>query len=321
MTCSIAVLGCGGIASAHCKILSETKQANLKAFFDIRREQAEKLSALYPGSYAAHSITDIIQDKKIDAVYFCMGHSWTLQYLTLFQQTGKSFFIEKPLAANEKDLIKMSRIIKKNKLRVFAGFKTRYNSAVREMKKIIPVPHHLSAQVNDAHWRGHHYDSVNEGTHILCQGVYASDAICYLAGSLPVSVFACGPRRPDANFPASLSAIIEFKNGSAGTLIIDENGVQPELSKFFIQSSGGGKILSLSQRYTRLTVSDGEGVREMAFSEDGFKLENMHFLEASAAGGDYETGFIQGALPSIVLYRAIESWKKGKPVKITSGVI
>jgi len=312
----IAILGCGNIARAHCAVLSQMSlEAELYAFFDLKSNNADELSAKHKGTYATTDVQKIISDPNVHIVYFCMGHDWTLHYLELFKETGKIVFLEKPLTLKEKDFYKMRYLIQKYKIRVFAGYKTRYNSGMREIKKCITNPQQLFAQVADNPWINHRFGTPEKGTHILCQGVYAADALHFMAGSLPCAVMAMGVSQPGTEIPKSLSAIFNFENGVSGALQINDNGTMPHVSKFYFQASGDGKSAVLANRFTIFKFNEDNRESSYTFTEDGMFNENLHFLGALKRNASFDTGFFEGAIPSIMLFRAIESCKRNKLIK------
>jgi predicted dehydrogenase len=97
MTIKVALVGAGGIGSAHSNAYEQISDARITAVVDIRREYAEKLAARHAAKVYT-SVDDMLASEKIDMVDICTP-SFTHPEITIqCAQHGLHVLVEKPIA-------------------------------------------------------------------------------------------------------------------------------------------------------------------------------------------------------------------------------
>ena len=117
------------MSERHAKIF---RQNGNKVFFFKRNKNIKKNNEI--NSYKE------LKENKFGLFCICYPTALHLRVFKKIYKYGKNFFIEKPLVSREFDLIKLEKIIKKNKKNIFNGFMFRFDPRIRLIKeKIIRI--------------------------------------------------------------------------------------------------------------------------------------------------------------------------------------
>ena len=317
----IAFIGCGAIANAHAKVLTQLPNVNLRAFWNRTESKAEAMCKEYGGDYHTSEFEQIVEDPEIDAVYLNNMHNDRIRFIRVLAENGKAIFSEKPLAHTPEALREIYAYLKGKDILFWSGYKQRFNTLVEKAITLVPKPEILSAHVLDETWPE---SGLNEpdvgGGNVRCQGTYGAEMLYLLAHSRPIAVTALTRnQRHEAQTVDSLCAAYEFANGAIATLTIGDAGVGPgTVSKFYAASTGGNLSLSLVDRYRQLDFCNGTAnkTETLTHEEDGFLRQTEAFLKAVRNEGPVVMDFIEGAIPTIMVERAIDSSCSGQREEI-----
>ena len=319
----VAICGCGAIAQQHVAYLEQISDVNIRACWNRREELylAELMKARTNAEYSTDDYMKIANDPYVDVVYICNWHNERLKLLEAFARAGKAVFMEKPLTLLPDELREMNRILKRYPIFFQSGYKIRFHSLIEELRRKIKTPNLIVSQVSDVQGSEMTPGSVREigGGHIVCQGVYAAESLRVLAGSEPVSVSGMQNTSVDNNcIHGSLTASFRFANGVIGNIIVTDSGMAgTDISKFFVEVFGDETSIVLSERYSKLTIRDVAGKEKVIFaSEDGFQKQSVAFFHSLKNKQSAPCDFREGAIPSIMIFKAIESAERKVEVPI-----
>ena len=319
-TLNVAFIGCGAIARKHAEVLRGIGGVRLKTVWNRTPDRAAALAAEF-GAAAVADWRIIFDDPAIAAVYINTMHNDRRPYVEAAAASGKAIFCEKPLTHTLADLRALRAIVADSGILFQAGYKTRFHSAMVEARARLAEPEVIHAQVFDETWPEGGLNRADVGGgNLVSQGVYGTEAAYLLARARPVSVSAAfrNQRHPD-HTPVPLCAVYTFAQGAMATVTAAVAGRAPDpVGKFFVSAAGGNGCLTLLDRYRRLSWQDGAGRvgGELAFAEDGFARQSEQFLAAVAAGGSSPVPFDEGAIPSLMIWKALESAELGRRVSI-----
>lgn len=317
----VAFCGCGRISVSHAKELARIPGVHLRACWNRTTERAESLAREFGADYVAADFDRIAADPAVDAVYINTMHNDRRRILRAMADAGKPVFMEKPLTHSPETLREMHRLLRSKPVLFQSGYKIRFHSLVRKARELLPRPEFLEAHVLDETWPEGHLNDLNvTGANVRSQGVYATDVLHILAGSPPVSVTAmAGCLRQRSGAEDTLAAAFEFANGAIGMAGVADAGVVADpVSKFLVVATGGNCSVALFDRYKRLDFNDVGRKTTHTFSgeEDGFLRQSESFIAAVRGEGKIECDFLMGAIPSIMIYSALDAAKSGTRVKI-----
>ena len=133
----IAIIGCGGIAEAHCQTVLG-KDENIKLYmYDVDYNRAESLCKKYSGSGCFKTYDEVLVSKEIDIVDICVPHDEHLSVVLAATKAGKHILSEKPIAKTLSEADQILDAVKKSGVRFFVAECYRfYPSAVKARELI-----------------------------------------------------------------------------------------------------------------------------------------------------------------------------------------
>jgi len=317
----IGIIGCGAIAETHAECLSKIDGACLAAFCDVEPARAAEFSRKFPGSYAAEKPEELFVDDSIDAVYICTHHDSHGPLAVRAASAGKHVMMEKPLALTLSECELVGNAVEKSGITLMVGFKLRYYPSVARARQFIPHPLLTIAQMMDVRWPDDFWanDPLKGGGNVLSQGGHTVDLLYYLNGSEPVRVYAEGGNftHPGLKIVDNIVATLQFANGSVASFVQGDSGATPFVSKFSFQLLDGTKTAHLRNRLKTVTLFDGADVSVHEDPDEyGFMEENRDFIKAVQHGQPPPTTYRDGMRATLVLLKALESLRTGKPEAI-----
>lgn len=139
---------------------------------------------------------------------------------------GKHVFVEKPLCLTRAELVQIDAAVAASQGSVMVGFNRRFALATVDLKKRLRAVsgpktlayHVVAGPLAPDHW----YSRLEEsGGRVLGEALHFFDYACYLLGQ-PVRVVAQTVGRRD--FPDSMTAQVEFRDGSSAQIIYSAEG-------------------------------------------------------------------------------------------------
>ncbi len=104
----IGIIGCGKIAQIrHLPEYSENKFCKIIGLFDLNRDRAEELAAIYKAK-AYRNIDELLADDEIEAVSICTSNSTHAEISIQALNAGKHVLCEKPMATTLEDCLEMT---------------------------------------------------------------------------------------------------------------------------------------------------------------------------------------------------------------------
>ncbi len=129
-----AIVGCGGIAQVHAKVLNNLENIILVACADTKYERALVLANLY-GAMAYGSLEEMLEKEQIDVLHICTPHYLHTPMAVKAAESGIHVFMEKPLAINREQLAQISAL--EEQVRIGVCFQNRYNPNVKYVKDLL----------------------------------------------------------------------------------------------------------------------------------------------------------------------------------------
>jgi predicted dehydrogenase/NADPH:quinone reductase-like Zn-dependent oxidoreductase len=233
---------------------------------------------------------------------------------------NRHVFVEKPLCLSRAELAQIDAAWAGSSGSVQVGFNRRFAGASVELKRLlagIPGPKACSfrvcaGQLDPAHWYAQYSES---GGRVLGEACHFLDYFCFLFESRPTRVLAQTTWPPSGRLPFadSVSAQVEFADGSSGQLLYSAEG-DPGWAKEQCTVFGPGLVAEIIdfqqlvvQRGRRKTVRSfpGKGHAEQMLAWSAFlRAETPHPFPYEQARQSMQLTF--AVLESIQQARAIE---------------
>ena len=135
MKCTI--VGCGGIAAMHAKVIQEMDDCQLVGVADINFEKASNFAREYgmEDCKAYHSLEEMIQGEEIDVLHICTPHYLHVPMAVYAMEHGINVFMEKPPAITREQFKLLKKVKKGQQLGIC--FQNRYNESVKAVSEML----------------------------------------------------------------------------------------------------------------------------------------------------------------------------------------
>lgn len=192
-----AIIGCGGIAQVHQKVLQSLPEAEFVACCDIKPDRAQAMAEAC-GIRAYDDALKMLQTEQLDVVHLCVPHPLHTPLAKLAVSMGVHVFTEKPPVVTQQQWQEFEALDQVGP-KVGVCFQNRYNAAVGKLKETIAsekagrvlgarafvtwcrkAPYYMQSD-----WRGH-WDTEGGGE-LINQSIHTLDLLVYLLGK-PVDV-------------------------------------------------------------------------------------------------------------------------------------
>jgi UDP-N-acetyl-2-amino-2-deoxyglucuronate dehydrogenase len=247
-----AVIGCGKIAQVHAQALMNIEETELVAVQSRNAEKAAATAAKF--GVAAHTdIADMIKKERVDVVVICTPHPAHKEPAITAMQAGAHVMIEKPLAVTLSDCDEMIQVAAQTGKNLGMVSQRRFYPSCRRIKEAIDngkLGTPMLGTVVMYGWRDEKYYSSDpwrgkwkeEGGGVLVnQAPHQLDLLLWYMGSEPEELYGVWQNinHPYIEVEDTATAIIRFKNGAVGNIVVS-NAQKPGIyGKVHIHGSNG----------------------------------------------------------------------------------
>ena len=326
-----AILGCGGIANAHAKILSGLEsRVSISALCDIDSKRADHFNVEYAGGKASiHTdYTEMFSQADIDVVYICLPPFAHSNEVELAAERGIHIFIEKPIALKMDLANRMVQAVESHGVRSQVGFMFRFGDAVCQVKEMLDSGEAGAAGLmtgkymcNSLHtpwWRA----KEKSGGQIVEQIIHTFDILRYLLGNVK-SVYATMDNLfhgdvPDYTVEDVSATIITFTCGAIATVTGTNGGIPGKWLSSYDLVAKNITVQFENENKARVYRTDRTPVVEDAISgsTNVFLAESLDFLDAVEHDMNTRTPMIEGAKTLELVLAADESARSGKVIEL-----
>ncbi len=248
------IIGCGKVAHLHAKALKNLDDSDFKAVFSRTLEKAQIFGAQYHVR-GYDSISKMISDEQLDLVITCTPHPNHLDPTVKALNAGAHVIVEKPLASSLTDSDKMIRVAHENNKKLGVISQRRWYAPVKRVKKAIEegkIGHPVLGTVNMLGWRDENYYKSDpwrgswkhEGGGVLVnQAPHQLDVFLWLMGEID-EVYGtwANLNHPYIEVEDTALAIVKFKNGALGNIIVSNSQKPGIYGKIQIHGSNGASV-------------------------------------------------------------------------------
>ena len=251
-------------------------------------------------------------------------HSQHAELVRALLGRGKAVFVEKPLCVTEEELDRVAEDYATAKGPfLMVGYNRRFAPLIARMRTCLASlgrPLVLSYRVNAGPLaKGSWLLDAEEGSgRIVGEACHFVDLLMHLAGAPPRRVHALRPtvegRAGDAE---TFTAIIEFENGSVGTIVYSADG-DPVHPKERIEIVGGGAVIALDDFQTLTITHNGRRQRYRTWGRDkGHLAELQATVDAVRTGAPEPIPFREAVAGMRATFAIRASLASGEPVAVT----
>lgn len=284
---NFAIIGCGDVTEkksgpAFQKIEGSTLYAvmrrNEKKLIDYaKRHGVERYSTNY---------LDLLEDENIDAIYIAtpphMHHFYTIEAA----KHGKAIYVEKPMARTVEECREMVETCAQHGVDLFVAYYRRGQEKFNKIKTIIDSNQIGTVQAFNLQFITKNAEIDPERSWLLDKeiagggkfydvGSHMIDMLLYLFGDVQMATGLSVNQSKSADVNDNTSGIIQFKNGTQGTIQFAFNGHE-NLDKTIIVGSDGHLEFSMMENTPVILYKDGQ-IEEYTF--EPLEHVQMPFIE------------------------------------------
>lgn len=230
-------------------------------------------------------------------------------------------FVEKPLCLTRAELADIEAATATTQGSVMVGFNRRFAPASVELKKQLaaaPGPKSASFRVmagklDPTHWYANYAES---GGRVLGEACHFLDYFCFLFEARPVRVLAqtTWPATGRLPFPDSVTAQIEFADGSCGQLIYSAEG-DPAFPKETLTVFGAGIVGEITN-FQQLAVTRGRKRKVSNYSSKGHAEEMAAWGAFLRGEGAHPLPFAESRQSMALTFAVLESIQQARSVEV-----
>ncbi len=230
-------------------------------------------------------------------------------------------FVEKPLCLSRDELAAIDAALARSQGSVQVGFNRRFAGATVDLKKVMqaaPGPKSASFRVmtgrlDPTHWYANFAES---GGRVLGEACHFLDYFCFLFESRPVRVLAqtTWPASGRLPFPDSVTAQIEFADGSCGQLIYSAEG-DPTWPKEVCTVFGAGFVAEI-ENFQKLVVQRGRKATTRTYQGKGHAEQMAAWASYLQGQAEHPLPYDQSRQSMLLTFATLESIQAGRSIDI-----
>ncbi|HET6560134.1 MAG TPA: Gfo/Idh/MocA family oxidoreductase [Prolixibacteraceae bacterium] len=254
MSINVAIIGCSKIAHLHAKALLQIPILNFKAVWSRTPDSARKFADTYQVKAYA-SIEEMIKEDHIQMAIICTAHPYHADPAVEAMEAGAHVLIEKPLASTLQDCDRITEASRRTGRIGGIISQRRWYQPVQRLKKAInegKIGTPALGIVQMMGWRDRSYYESDawrgswkmEGGGVLVnQAPHSLDILQWLMGDIDeVFGYWTNVNHPYIEVEDTALALIRFKNGGIGNILVS-NSQKPGLySKVHVHGSNGASV-------------------------------------------------------------------------------
>jgi predicted dehydrogenase len=334
----VGIVGFGWVAGAHLHTFMELPSFEPVAIMSRRELDPAQIKQQYGADVKIYNDYDrFLQDRNIDIVDICTPHPFHAEQTVKAAQVKKHLIIEKPIAINFDDALRMLDAVEKNGVKSSVCFEMRFISGTKVAKAIIDQKLLGDIYYSEADyfhgigpWYGQFSWNVKKnmgGSSLLTAGCHALDIMLWLVNAEVEEVFSYSSKNPNEIFApyeydTTSITILKFKNGSTlGKVSSVCDCMQPYVFNVNILGSHG------SIMNNRFFSSKMEGPKEwsqlaMQLADSGdvgahpYKDQFSYFAQQLDSGEEASNNLASAFETHRVIFAADKSASTGKPVRL-----
>ncbi len=316
----LAVIGAGGIAATHLKVLPSTEGVEVVGVADILRERAES-AARGCGAKAWYvDYREMIDRESPDAVYVLTPPFLHQEQVCYAVERGIHVFVEKPLEVNLGRARKILDALRRRSVTTQVGYHWRFMEGIRRAREILLS---MGGPIGliEARWWGGVYmapwwiKAEQSGGQIVEQATHIFDQVRWLGGDVSQVYGVLGTLLnrdiPEFAIEDVAIATLSLKSGAFAVVSSTNAAVAPE-----VWVKAVAKNVKYEADWSKATVYWKDRSETYYNKANAYDEEDKAFIEALRKGIGSPVPIQEGYKSLELSLAAIESAKRGRPVTL-----
>jgi predicted dehydrogenase len=328
----VAIIGTGYIGNYHARGLTKVPGVEIAAACGLPRKACQEFADTYGITYVTTRALNLAKRDDIDAVVLGLPNKFHAPYALAMIAAGKDVFVEKPMAMNPAEGLKIAQAAKKYKRVVMSGHMWRFDTEVNFIRdavksgkigKIVKTKGYgIHVNWGPAGWFAQ--KKLAGGGALADMGVHALDTVRYIMGDpKPKRVYAhIGTYYGDYDVDDTGILMITWDNGA--TSLIESGWWQPHMDgpEAGTRLYGTEGYASLYPTFLKFKVGGFPGEfhppmpeREEHCTQAMYDRQMEHFIACIRKRKKPSPGLDEGQVILRIVDAAYKSSKSGQAVK------
>jgi predicted dehydrogenase/threonine dehydrogenase-like Zn-dependent dehydrogenase len=255
------------------------------------------------------------------AVLIATRHNLHAPLVRKALEANRHVFVEKPLCLTRDELTQIETALANSRGSVQVGFNRRFAGAATELRKLLraaPGPKTASFRVmagplEPTSWFANHAES---GGRVLGEACHFFDFFCFLFESRPLRVSAqtVWPATGRLPFPDSITAQVEFADGSCGQLVYSAEG-DSSWPKEVCTVFGAGFTAEL-QNFQKLAIHRQRRRLSKSFEGKGHAEQMAAWTAFLRGESPHPVAFEETRRSMLLTFAAVEAIQHGRAIEV-----
>lgn len=315
------IIGCGKVGHMHARALKNIHESEFTAVCDNDINRAKAFAAEY-NVRACSNIEEMVTDAGVESVNICTPHPVHANPAIMAAKAGMHVLVEKPLASTLEDCDAMLKAAKDNGVVIGTMCQRRFYAPVQRIRNAIDegkIGKPIFGTVTMLGWRDAAYYKSDpwrgtwkgEGGGVLVnQAPHQLDLLQWFMGPIDeLFGYWSNLNHPYIEVEDTALAVIKFKNGGIGNIIVS-NSQNPALfgkvhihgengASIGVQTDGGAMFIAGMSNITEPPVNDIWTIKGEAGMLEKWKKEDTEFFNRIDAMDYYHERQIEDFLKAI----------------------
>jgi len=248
------IIGCGKVAHLHAQALQNLQESDFVAVWSRTAENAVKFADQY-SVRPYNDIHQMVKNEKLDLVIICNPHPYHRGSAVEAMESGAHVLVEKPLASSLEDCDAMIGSSRETGCKIGVISQRRWYAPVARVKKAIEegkIGLPVLGTINMLGWRDEAYYQADawrgnwdqEGGGVLVnQAPHQLDLLLWYMGEIDELFGIWGNlNHPYIEVDDTALAIIKFKNGALGNIVVSNSEKPGIYGKVQIHGKNGASV-------------------------------------------------------------------------------
>ena len=314
MKLKIGVVGVGFWGSNHVRVLRELESVEMKAVCDIDLEKAKNVAKKFGVPKYYQNLDDMLNREELDAVTVCTPSVSHAEIAVRILESGLNVFVEKPLASNPDECLRIIDAAKSNNRFVMTGFIERFNPAVSKAIELLKAGEIGEVIMSHARRIGWWPQRIGDVGVIKDTAIHDIDLTRYIFGQEPAGVYARGGSLRH-RFEDHVQAMMIFEDESR-VAFIEANWLTPRKKREMLITGNEG-VISIQFLTQVISLEKADVAIEPILKwKEPLRIELSHFIESLLSRKKPLVDAIDGTKAVIIAESILESMKKNRPIEI-----
>lgn len=250
----IGIIGCSKVAHLHAQAIVNLENAEFCSVWSRTKSNAEKFAEQYKVK-AYSDITEMVQKEKLDLAIVCNIHPYHADPTIEALKAGTNVLVEKPLASSLIDCDRILEAVKTTGKKLGVVSQRRWLKPVQRIKQAIDqgkIDKPILGTIQMFNWRGKEYYDADawrgtwqqEGGGVTVnQAPHQFDILLWFMGEIDEVYGIWGNlNHPFIEVEDTALAIIKFKNGALGNIIVSNSQNPGVYGKVHVFGKNGASI-------------------------------------------------------------------------------